>query len=100
MFAAAWSEGQVVVTHDADFLDNRRFPPHRNPGVILIRPGADGRDDQGRIRCLAKALRIAGDNDSWSQGKKYVTPKLVFEDWLPGMDSNHDSRLQRPLSYH
>ena len=20
--------------------------------------------------------------------------------WLPGMDSNHDSRLQRPLSYH
>ena len=21
-------------------------------------------------------------------------------DWLPGMDSNHDSRLQRPLSYH
>ena len=22
------------------------------------------------------------------------------EDWLPGMDSNHDSRLQRPLSYH
>ena len=23
-----------------------------------------------------------------------------FENWLPGMDSNHDSRLQRPLSYH
>jgi site-specific DNA recombinase len=23
-----------------------------------------------------------------------------FEIWLPGMDSNHDSRLQRPLSYH
>ena len=23
-----------------------------------------------------------------------------IEDWLPGMDSNHDSRLQRPLSYH
>jgi hypothetical protein len=22
------------------------------------------------------------------------------EVWLPGMDSNHDSRLQRPLSYH
>jgi hypothetical protein len=23
-----------------------------------------------------------------------------FKEWLPGMDSNHDSRLQRPLSYH
>jgi hypothetical protein len=21
-------------------------------------------------------------------------------EWLPDMDSNHDSRLQRPLSYH
>ena len=24
----------------------------------------------------------------------------TVEWWLPGMDSNHDSRLQRPLSYH
>lgn len=23
-----------------------------------------------------------------------------LKEWLPGMDSNHDSRLQRPLSYH
>ena len=23
-----------------------------------------------------------------------------YRNWLPGMDSNHDSRLQRPLSYH
>ena len=26
--------------------------------------------------------------------------KPETEIWLPGMDSNHDSRLQRPLSYH
>ena len=42
VFAAAWKEKRVVITHDADFLDNNRFPPHRNPGVILIRPGSDG----------------------------------------------------------
>ena len=70
VFAAAWKGGRIVVTHDADFLDNRRFPPHRNPGVILIRLGADGRDDQGLIRCLLKASLIAGDNASWFQGKK------------------------------
>ena len=30
-----------------------------------------------------------------------TAPDLGFEKWwLPGMDSNHDSRLQRPLSYH
>lgn len=25
--------------------------------------------------------------------------KALKTNWLPGMDSNHDSRLQRPLSY-
>ena len=25
---------------------------------------------------------------------------LILLVWLPDMDSNHDSRLQRPLSYH
>jgi hypothetical protein len=28
------------------------------------------------------------------------THAVENENWLPGMDSNHDSRLQRPLSYH
>ena len=33
------------------------------------------------------------------------TPQLSYKAlnqkaWLPDMDSNHDSRLQRPLSYH
>lgn len=26
--------------------------------------------------------------------------KLPVEDWLSGMDSNHDKGLQRPLCYH
>ena len=30
-----------------------------------------------------------------------LTPYIIeAKGWLPGMDSNHDSRLQRPLSYH
>ncbi len=29
-----------------------------------------------------------------------IEAKLLKIQWLPGMDSNHDSRLQRPLSYH
>jgi hypothetical protein len=31
VFAEAWKNKQVVITHDADFLDNNRFPPNRNP---------------------------------------------------------------------
>jgi predicted nuclease of predicted toxin-antitoxin system len=70
VFAAAWKDRRVIVTHDADFLDNSQFPPHRNPGVVLVRPGSDGRDDDGLVRCLAKAVLLAGKNATWFQGKK------------------------------
>jgi hypothetical protein len=29
-----------------------------------------------------------------------LTETGLNQNWLPDMDSNHDSRLQRPLSYH
>jgi hypothetical protein len=70
VFAAAWKDGRIVVTHDADFLDNQRFPPHRNPGVVLVCPGSDGQDDERLVRCLGKAILLAGRNASWFQGKK------------------------------
>ncbi len=70
VFAAAWKEDRIVVTHDPDFLDDRRFPPHRNPGVILVRPGADGRDDHGLFACLMKATLFAGETALWFQGRK------------------------------
>jgi hypothetical protein len=48
-------------------------------------------------------MRYVYDNCAVS-GRRHAVNKsgLEFEAgvWLPGMDSNHDSRLQRPLSYH
>src|SRR3990172_6362415 len=34
--AYAWREDRVLLTHDADFLTDRRFPPQRNPGVVVL----------------------------------------------------------------
>ena len=75
-----------IVTHDADFLDNKRFPVHRNPGIILIRPGADGRDDDGLIRCLTRALLIAGNVASWFRGKKldFSSDEIVISSEMRG----------------
>jgi predicted nuclease of predicted toxin-antitoxin system len=36
VFALAWREKRILVTKDRDFLDDRRFPEHRNPGVIIL----------------------------------------------------------------
>jgi hypothetical protein len=73
VFAAAWNEQRVIVTHDVDFLDNRRFPPNRNPGIIRIGPGADGEDDEGLRKCLAIAMIIAGISTTW-----WTSVKLDF----------------------
>jgi predicted nuclease of predicted toxin-antitoxin system len=41
VFSYAWKYDRVLLTHDTDFLDHRRFPQTRNPGVIVL-PGASG----------------------------------------------------------
>ena len=58
VFAFAWREKRVILTHDRDFLDNRRFPFHRNPGVIVL-PGGDGKGS-GLVRALLKVTSLVG----------------------------------------
>jgi len=70
VFASAWGSERIIVTHDTDFLDDRRFPPHRNPGIVLVRPGSSGGDDYGLYACLYKATLMAGDHAEWFRGKK------------------------------
>lgn len=36
VLAHAWRTNQLLLTSDNDFLDDRKFPPHRNPGVIVL----------------------------------------------------------------
>jgi hypothetical protein len=31
----------VLLTHDKDYLNDRQYPFHRNPGVIIL-PGEEG----------------------------------------------------------
>jgi predicted nuclease of predicted toxin-antitoxin system len=71
VFAVAWKDDRVIVTHDPDFLDDQRFPPHRNPGIVVIRPGSDGRDDIGLGVCLSVAIQLTGKNTNWFRGMKF-----------------------------
>ena len=36
VFAEAWQEDRIFVTQARDFLDDCRFPPDRNPGIIIL----------------------------------------------------------------
>jgi predicted nuclease of predicted toxin-antitoxin system len=78
IFAAAWKDKRILVTHDSDFLDNRRFPLHRNAGIIVIRPGSSGRDNEGLFACLSKAIAF-GSHASWFRGRtlEFVSCELI-----------------------
>ena len=41
VFAYAWKKCRILITHDRGFLNDRRFPEHRNPGVAVL-PGGSG----------------------------------------------------------
>ena len=56
VFAYAWREQRVLLTHDHDFLDDRRFPPQRNPGVVVL-PGGSG-PARGLVEGLRAVLSI------------------------------------------
>lgn len=70
VFATAWADKRAIFTHDSDFMDDRRFPSHRNPGIVLIHPGAEGHDNEGLLECLLKTLLIAGDSGKWFLHRK------------------------------
>ena len=50
IFAYAKREDRILLTHDDDFLDDKRYPLGRNPGIIVL-PGGDG-----NVSALSRAL--------------------------------------------
>jgi predicted nuclease of predicted toxin-antitoxin system len=56
IFAYAWRDDRIILTHDRGFLDDRRFPPNRNPGVIVL-PGGSGATS-GLERELARVMLV------------------------------------------
>ena len=37
LYSLAIEEGLIILTHDADFMDSKRFPPSNSKGMVLIR---------------------------------------------------------------
>jgi predicted nuclease of predicted toxin-antitoxin system len=71
VYAFAWREERIVLTHDTDLLDDRRFPPYCNPGVVVL-PGASG-ETEPLVRALLNTLAIVG-----RYGDAYHGSKIVF----------------------
>lgn len=58
LFALGWKEKRMIITNDADFLDDSRYPFHRCPGVLIIPSPAT--DMKGFADALAEVLPVVG----------------------------------------
>jgi hypothetical protein len=72
VFAYAQKHDRMLLTHNVDFSDDRKFPPdrNRNPGVIVL-PGASG-GEAVLIRALGQVLSVIGIFREIYRGSKTV----------------------------
>jgi predicted nuclease of predicted toxin-antitoxin system len=64
----AYKDNRVILTHDDDFLNNHRFPPTINPGVVVI-PGASG-DETALAKAVGQVLALFGNLGDFFNGSK------------------------------
>jgi predicted nuclease of predicted toxin-antitoxin system len=68
VLAYAKKKDRVLLTHDPDFLDDRKHPPQHNPGIVVL-PGAQG-NRRSLLDALDHVVRIIGDQrDLWRTTK-------------------------------
>jgi predicted nuclease of predicted toxin-antitoxin system len=72
VYAFAWRTKRVLLTHDKDFLNDRKFPFNRNPGVIVL-PGEEG--EQAPLGAAIRSmLNIFG-----THGRIFPNAKIVID---------------------
>ena len=71
IMAYAKREDRILITHDADFFDDRLYPPHQNPGVLII-PQAISE----AVIALRSALPIVGRFRELFRGAKILVDGL------------------------
>jgi predicted nuclease of predicted toxin-antitoxin system len=77
ILAYAKREDRILLTHDPDFLDDRKFPPSRNPGLVIL-PGAQG-NTSALLSALQDVTRIVGvSRRLWTATKIVVSHDGVW----------------------
>jgi predicted nuclease of predicted toxin-antitoxin system len=77
VFAHASKHGQWLLTHDDDFLNDRRFPLYRNHGLVVL-PGGDG-NHAARNEALWDVLGIVGHFDTlFPHAKIAIAPGRIW----------------------
>jgi predicted nuclease of predicted toxin-antitoxin system len=94
VLAFAKREDRILVTNDDGFADERRFPEHRNPGVVIVPSGR--LDDPGVIEAIASMLPLVGHYRPMFTG---AVVKVDRHGVLSITDREHESGARRTSRY-
>jgi hypothetical protein len=94
VLAVAMRDRRILLTSDRDFLDEHRFPAHRNPGIVVL-PAAS-RDYWALITAFFTILPLVGKYPPiWRQSLVQVTGDGV----ITITDRDHKSGARTSTRY-
>ncbi len=77
VLAFAYSKARVLLTHDEDFLDERRFPPESSPGIVVM-PGGSGDVERHLNTIRYMLLMMKPSPGMWLQTYVHILPSGVI----------------------
>lgn len=75
LFEVCIREGRCILTMDVDFADVLRFPPHRSPGIAVLRLPKN--PSRSLIESVVARLMIALSNESIERKLWIVEPGRI-----------------------
>lgn len=94
LYAYAWRYGHIIITQDRDFLDDRRFPPTRNPGVVVL-PNVSTNSD-AFARSLRAVLTLIGPLARFWRGSKL---SIAEDGTISVTNRSHDTGAMETARY-
>jgi len=70
ILAYAWRTKRMLIAFDRDFLDDKKFPFNRNPGVVVISGGSG--NTESLIKSLQRTISVIGPFWDIFRGDKII----------------------------
>lgn len=90
---------RVLLTHDSDFLDDRRFPPRLNP-VLVVLPGAEG-ENHALLSAIQHMLWIVGRlRELWRSTKIVISHDGIWTVFTFDLDEGRITKTRYRFTKH
>src|SRR5262249_20782081 len=85
--AFCWREEMILVTRDHDYLDQRRLPDHRNPGVVVLQVGTNYHEEAAIRAAYFVGIVVGPFGQHWRHTRVLINPNGEVTVWVRNRDT-------------